>query len=240
MLGKCVLWVSGIVSKQIEKVDHYNGYDFFMLREDIKKNYEYGMFFLEYDNHYFHISNNRERIKEYLDHNPNFNIQQWITKSFEESLITGSRVSKGLAQYLNREEEALQAVERFRKQKEQEKVQREDEKAERERQFQLEYEKKLTDAETEFMDNKKIDSDMFLALCDKYYVTVPIRTRGWIKSSLADISIDKEGWTRYRYSGNKSSKIHEIAKQLLNALKDNNNLNVVTLDELNQLFGQTV
>lgn len=238
MLGKCVHFVSGIELKQLIKVDHHNGYDFYIRLSEYKKGNDYAMVYFLYDNHFFPIQSNKERIKLFLDQNPNFSLQQWLTESFEESLKTGARVLKGLAQYLHREQEALEAVERFKQQKEKENAKREAEKAEKERQRKIEYESKLTVAEKEFMNNQKINANLFLALCDKYYITVPIRTRGWIIESLTNISCNKDNRVQYSYSGNNSTKIADVARQLLNTLNENNDPNAITLDELNHLFGK--
>lgn len=220
MLGKCVLWVSGIVNKQIEKVDHHNGYDFFMLKEDIRKNHEYGMIFLEYDNHYFHISNNRERIKEYLDANPNFSLIEMVKNDFESQLEKGSHISKGYAEYLGRTEEAEQVAIKFKEQKEIENMKKEEERKQQELKRKNEEDERLKKVESVYVNGDKINADDFLTLCDKYYVDIPIRTRGWIINSLCDIGFNN-GSTRCSYNGNKSNSIGKVAKNLYNSLTEN-------------------
>lgn len=221
MLGKCVHYVSGIEVKQMVKVDHYKGFDFYKQRKDAET--DWTMIYFYHDGHFFPINSNAQRIKDYLDAYPNFNIAEFIVSEFEESLKTGARVSKGYAQYLNREQEAQEAVSRFRAQKEQEKAEREVRKMEEERKRLQEKEDVITAGEQKYMKNKKISSEMFLELCKRHGVTVPIRTRGWIIESMGDISCNDDGRVQYSYSGNKSGSIRDIARNLYDILKDKNN-----------------
>jgi len=238
MLGKCVHYVSGIETKQLVKVDHYKGFDFYKLRKNADT--DWTMIYFYHDGHFFPISNNVDNIKNFLDNNSNFDMSAFIVSEFEESLKTGANVSKGYAQYLGREQEAQEAVRRFRERKEQEKAEREAEEAERERQRKIEHENAITAAEQEYMKGKKVSSEMFLELCKRHNITVPIRTKGWIKECLSEISCNDDGRVQYRYSGNKSNSIADIARRLYDTItgeQDDNSSDTLTMDELNHLFG---
>jgi hypothetical protein len=242
MLGKCVHSVSGIQTKQIVKVDHYAGFDFYMLRTDYENNNGFQRIYFEYDGHFFPIASNKERIKSYLDENPDFNILQWVTTDFEESLKEGVRINRGYAEYLGRTEEAKKAVEAYKVRKEQEQEEKRKQEEQKERQKALERQNKLIEAAEQYKQGEKIDGDIFLSLCELYNVSVAIRTKGWIKESLSSISCNNEGRVQYRYAGNDSTKIGDVARKLFEALKDNkeeNENDTLSLDELNKLFGVT-
>ena len=237
MLGKCVHYVSGIETKQLVKVDHYKGFDFYKLRKNADT--DWTMIYFYHDGHFFPISNNVDNIKNFLDNNSNFDMSAFIVSEFEESLKTGANVSMGYAQYLGREQEALEAVRRFRERKEQEKAEREAKKVEEERKRLQEKENAITAAEQDYKENKYINGDIFLELCDKYNITIPIRTRGWIKENLTRIKYNSERSVSYSHTGNPSKSIVDIAFSLYNSLTESEQESgeYVTLDELNNLFG---
>lgn len=209
MLGKCVHSVSGIENKQLVKVDHHNGFDFYMLRTDYEKNDGFQRIYFEHDGYFFPIASGIERIKRYLDQNPSFNLLEWITADFEESLKTGERINKGYAQFLGREEEAKKAVEAYKERKRIEQEKQEEERRKQELEKQKEEEKRLAQSENEFIEGEKITGEDFLKLCEKYNISLPVRTKGWAKENL--ISISK---TSYRFYGNESKTILDYAEKL--------------------------
>ena len=57
---------------------------------------------------------------------------------------------------------------------------------------------------------------------------------------MSEISCNDDRRVQYRYSGNKSNSIADIARRLYNTItgeQDNNGGEYVSLDELNHLFG---
>ncbi len=65
----------------------------------------------------------------------------------------------------------------------------------------------------------KDKSDIILELLDQYHISVPIRTRGWIKECLASIYFDETGAVGYtyykRHGGKGSHKMLELLQSLM-------------------------
>jgi hypothetical protein len=225
MLGKCVLSVSGIVTKQLIKVDHHNGIDFYMTRQDYNNPYSLKTIYFQYDDHFFPVSKGQgdkiEKLKAFLDKNPNFDLHKWITEQFEDQLKTGQYVNKGYAQYFGREKEAQEAVERFRKQQEAKKAEQQAKEVEEERRRKIEYENQVTESEQMYKNNKFISSEMFIALCQRYNIKIPPKTKGWINNELVEIVYLGDGRTKYRYRNakSKSNSVFDIAEKLYEAIK---------------------
>lgn len=212
MLAKCVLHNSGIVNKQAVKIMDYNGYEIFYLKEWG----EDGLKFVMFDNHLFSIAFDIERVKMVLDNIKDF--KQFLINDFEYSIQNLNRINMGLAQYLNRVDEAVEAKNKKKKQEEAIKQQIEKDRQEKERQEKLEQEKLLKQAEKDFINGEHIKIDLFLQLCDKYNLKLPAKTRSWCKKWLISIS---ENQYLVRQKCSQSTVIFNYTKELKERIKHN-------------------
>lgn len=106
------------------------------------------------------------------------------------------RVRKNRAEYIERQE-AEEA------QKRAEEKARDEEEAKAKAQKQKETEEK---AISDFANNKKIDADMFLTLCKRYNITVPIKTIGYINDNVGYVVVRMQNGVEDYVYGVKNTK----------------------------------
>lgn len=224
---KNVVWSNaGIVRKQAELLFSFEGFNFYGLKEDYKNNKfpEWGLCYLEHNNCLFCITN-CSVIKSKIEQQPEeykkyfLDFDNLITNSFEKSLSNAKDkkccdISKGVAQYLNREQEAEKVKQEYitwlnNKQKE-DKIERERIKKEKEQKEQKQYEQELIQAEEKFIKHEFIPGHLFVGLCDKYEIALPLRTLGWCLKNLIKISQNQYSHN----SKNGSSVIFNYVKEL--------------------------
>lgn len=156
-----------------------------------------------------------DNLKSQLENG--FNIDSYMRTLFESQMsVVDKWVDLGVADYLNKRDEAeshnkvIRAARDAERQAEQEKRQAEQAEAERaaeaaEAALQME----IATAEENVRQNKRINAEQFMELCKKYNVEIPIKVKGWINKSL--VSIDSNN---YSYSGNKSTTIFGYYEKL--------------------------
>jgi len=251
---KNVVWhKAGIVRKQAELLHTWEGYNFYGLKEDIKNDKidDYAIIYAEHNNNLFYIGNycnvkqlaetNPQKIKDYMQ-----NFEQGIIDEFNQSLQqakdhTYCWINKGITQYLNREQEAIEVAKEYMQWKKIDDKQKRIEKEQIEQKQKQEEQKKLnaaiTQAEQDLKEYKDITSNMFVELCKKYNVELPIKLKGWINKSLRKVSITKNGCCSYSYCGNKSTTIGVYTKMLIDVITESEDDNKITQEEINHLFG---
>jgi len=107
---------------------------------------------------------------------------------------------EAVAKRIRAEREKEDAVRREEAKKKQER-----EEAER----AAEEEKKLLDAENVIVNGGKIeDGKLITGLADKYGITIPIRTRGWILNTFHDATIKPDGYIGCTYMKKRGSNTH--------------------------------
>jgi hypothetical protein len=207
MLGKCLLF-SGIKNHQMVELGQINNLKFYAERN---KTEPYNILYVEINGHMLvagnviHMENIANKIK-----NEQMDLHKWIEDSFNEYLEKGQSAHLGYAEYLNRLPEALEHNKRLyelNKQKQAEKQKKRQE--EEERLNELE-QQAITGAGEQFKQGEAISGDLFLKLCDKHQIQLPLRTRGWIKKCLCEVDCDS-----YVYRGkNGSTVVLKYAKML--------------------------
>lgn len=212
MLANCIHW-GGIQRKQVIAIDNYNSHKFYALR-NAKDDYDFA--YLELDNHLFPICSiiNIDKAKETFK-NKNLTEQDLkndIIKTFENQLREG-RVSLGLAEYLNRTDEALQAREKRQKEYQEELEKMKQERIQKELEYQKELEESLKEKVKMFKNGEKIGGRDFVDLCDKYEIKLPLRTRGWALNKLVEINENT-----YTYNRTDSKVIFKYTKLLKDAI----------------------
>lgn len=224
MIKNVVLFNSGIVRKQVEEFEQINDFKTYFLKEQLndlhaihspeeQERFKKNLIVLaEVDNHLFHIGyfGQIEDIKKYNSEQ----IIKQLTEQFNEGLTQHKRVSLGMAQYLNREDE-YRRNEEFRKQQEQaKKLERQRLEEEKKQQEEQEYNKELDKAEIALLEGKAINNLLLLDLFDRHNITLPLRTRGWALNKLISVS-----QTNYRAYSN-STKIFDYVEELVDKLKE--------------------
>lgn len=204
MLARCVLG-SGIKNKQAIKITEYNNYNIYYLKEWG----EDGLKFVMFDGYLFPVGFNIEHVKKTLDNITDF--KQTLIAQFKYTLRQCKSISLGLAQYLNRVDDAIKAKEKQKKREQEHEQQKQEEQEKREQELKELYEKNLKEAEINFINGKKIHGSTFVDLCDKYNIKLPIRTRGWCLKTLTYIGIN--GY-QYKKGGNASTVIYKYIDKL--------------------------
>lgn len=203
MLAKCVLG-SGIKNKQAIKITEHNNYEIYYLKEWG----EDGLKFVKYDGYLFPVGFNIEHAQKTLDNIPDF--KQALIGQFEYTIRQCKNISMGLAQYLNRVDEAVKAKE------EQEKIRQEQKEEElRQQRIKEAEEEILKQAKEKFKNGELIDAELFVKLCDKYNIKLPLKTRGWCLKTLVYISKDNY---KYKKGGNTSTVIYNYVDKLMEVL----------------------
>lgn len=222
MLKKVVLFTSGIINKKVVHNERISDFETYFLLEDIsgfKKSYtqeeqerykKHLNLFVELDDHLFPICSQGQGVKLW-DYTSD-SLLSMQRKSFNNAVLTGGRISRGVAQYLGREEEYYKALEREKQKRDNDSIERKRIMEEEERQRQMEHNKELKQASLVFLKGGDITGDNFLSLCDKLEVKLPIRTRGWVIKNLDIVS-------KNSYSANtRSTVIFDYVRKLEEAL----------------------
>lgn len=214
MLVKAVTACSGIIGKQANSIGNYKGVDIATCKD------ESTVYLLQIkDNYYYMVGySDVDRIHAIID-GLNDTLENTLLASFNAQIENKSGFcSKGLAQFFNRvsDYEKVQqyreelAMARQQKQQEQERQQKE--------QQEHEYNTKLDQAKKSFVNNERITNDMFIELCKRNNIDLPIKTHGWCSKSLINIGVETDGDCVYRYYGRQSTVVHNIAKDLYKCL----------------------
>lgn len=200
MIKKVVLYSSGIINKQATIYKQVNGFNVYRLTEDITafdKNYtdeedrdlyfKYQQIFIELNNYLFPLGDMR-----HIDKLNNFKSEKEVLDAFSEqvskSLSNGRRPSLGLCQYFNRMDTYNKAVELLSKKKEQELEERIKKESELKLKEEMLKAQKLNESSVLFLRGGKIEGDVFVDLCDKVEVKLPLRTRGWLLNKVYWVS----------------------------------------------------
>lgn len=170
-----------------------------------------------------------ERLIAFLSA-PGFNLYDWLVEDYEKQLADPLRwADVGIAEFLERREEADRHNRPIREARDLEHKQyveqREAKEKEREERARLEYESAIKEAEKAIIErrpvqNKEIGSkSLLLQLFREYGIELPLKTQGWVKSSLAEIHCTHDqGWS-YQHYGRASTVIHEYLNQLAEAIE---------------------
>lgn len=209
-----VLTYTGIKNKFLVKYNTIQGIDFYI---QVNNSDAYDVLFIEVNNHFVNVGNVAQ-VESIADKiiTDNMNIHKWIVKAFNDSLEGNNNCFLGYAEYLNRTEEALAHNKKIYEQAQERQRQREEEKIRKEQEAEEKYQQEITQAESNYLSDEKINSSMFLALCDRYNVKIPIKVIGWCRKSLGAITNPKVG--TYSYCGNKSTTIFNYNDILYNAI----------------------
>lgn len=211
-----VITYTGIKRKYFEFIKEVNGLKFYALKNQIK---EYDKAFISVNNYMIGICliNNIKNAAEQIIRD-NINIHEYIKNIFERDLNNNRIVSLGIAEYLNRLDEAKnhnKKIQEQRKELEKEKQIQEGIKRLKEEEQHKQY---LTEQSRKYIAGEEITGNVFYELCKQYNIEIPIRTAGWIKNNLVTIKY-KDDCTDYTHYKNNSKKIHEVAHELYNRLK---------------------
>lgn len=216
MIKKIVQPVSGIVNKQVVEYKQINDFMTYFLKEQysINPNDSYLNVYAEFDCHLFQACNlmHVDQLNQYDEQTA---LKQLI-ENFNKSLDNKTCYDLGMAQYLNKLDGYYQVQEFKRSNKEEARKERERLRKEKEQQEEIKWHLELSEAEQDVIEDIGIDSDMFLGLCDRHNIKLPIRTRGWVRKSLDEI---KGG--RYSYSGNPSKVVLDYFAELVKAIEEN-------------------
>jgi uncharacterized protein (TIRG00374 family) len=132
---------------------------------------------------------------------------------------------KLLQRLLNGAIRLLAKLKVIRKQEESVKQAEREEQNRKEAEEQARQEKEMIEStENILLNGGTIDSgDLIVKLADKYNITIPIRTRGWILNTLAECTITEDGGISYRYwkskNGVGSQKVYDIIFSIRSILK---------------------
>jgi hypothetical protein len=209
MIGKC-LHNSGIENKQMVELKSVNGLNFFAQKS---KQEPHDMLYVEIKDGYMFGVGNIYSLDSVADKLSEIDLHVEIEKMVNSCLETNRSVFLGYAEYLGRLPEALENNKKVYERQQQKNAEREAEKARRAEEQRIQDEKDLLEAREAFKQGEKIDSNMFLKLCDIHGIKIAIKTRGWIINSLNAIS-----YNSYSHYGNNSTKISGIALELKNIL----------------------
>lgn len=179
-----------------------------------------------------------DAVRKIEDINAQGGIQKFLTDSLDVELSNPIKWADiGVARILDREQEAAEHNEPIKKMREEarkkddeeRRIRREDE----ERKSNEEQERLIAKAESairerEDLSNYSIYSDggtetsVILFLMRKYNIKVPLRTQGWINSTLSRVGFDENGSVTYYYYKGKNSRnstvFMEYLKQLVEAV----------------------
>ena len=98
----------------------------------------------------------------------------------------------------------------------------EKEQAEKEKKAQQEHEEKMRAFCKQLLDGGKridVDADLLFDIAIRLDVSIPIRTKGWIRKNLRTIAVSNGRISEYQYIGRPSTVFHEYANQILSALQ---------------------
>lgn len=168
------------------------------------------------------------RIEEYKDGIPNY--RQIMTDRLEEALaIPDKWANMYFADFLGRSEEAQAHNQPIHEARE---AERQAEREERDRceeekrlDEQREYEATIFDAEQSILHKREVlngdvrSTSLILQLFRENGVELPLKTQGWVKSSLYSIYFHADQEWSYRYSGRPSTVIHGYLDKLAEAVE---------------------
>lgn len=214
---KTILWHTyGMKRQQVEHIGTYNSIEFYALRGETD---EYNMAFAEVSDGFLIPAlyiNRCQHAADQLAPDPLAYISNW----FNNSLKSDHAVSLGVAQYLNRLQEAVEHNNRIEALEEQERQTRAAEeqrqKEENTKALQAIREKELQQAEQDFKQGKNIASQDFVDLCKRHGITIPLKTLGWCKKSLCQIRQD--GYSYNPGKHNSSTVIYDYVDKSLAAI----------------------
>ena len=214
---KFILWqTQGIKRQQVEHIGTYNNINFYALRgETDPYNYAYAEIADGYLIITLHINQCQESADQ-LAPDPLQHVITWFNNAINSET---HKASVGVAEYLGRLPEAQEHNNRIQLiNDEQERINAEEEQKRREevrRKLQEHREQELVKSEQTFRQGGNIPAKDFVDLCNKYSVSIPIKTLGWCNKSLAHIK--KDGYTCYKGS-NKSTVIYNYVDKLSAAM----------------------
>jgi len=162
---------------------------------------------------------------------PGFNLYDYLVERYETALNNLDKwADAGIAEFLGRREEADEHNRPIKEQREAERIdrieKREAEQRAREEQAQREYETAIEKAETAIMDGRTVDNteiggrSLILQLFRENGIELPLKTQGWVKSSLANIHRDGDNGWSYNYYGGKGSQGSTVFKGYIKELAD--------------------
>ena len=206
--------MSGIVRKQAEIVEEYKGVKIALLAEGNNNRYSLHV----KDNYYYFLGySDLESCRANIDSLNGESMEAALLKFFEEGVKQNSPyLSKGVAQFFEREEDFKKVKEYNEKQDAEKTLIRQREEKEKQRESERRYEAMIDSAEQEFKEGKMILSEMFIALCKRHEIKIPIKTMGWCKSSLSCIS--KNSYQRNSKKLNPSTVIFNYVEMLEKAV----------------------
>lgn len=213
-------------------VEVYNENNIVLYNRKSEKGDPNAMLYLFYEGWMLGMDNSyhMDRILEELSNGiPDY--KQEMTDSLEQALADPDKwVNPYYAKFLGRLDEALahnQPI-REKRQAEREAEQREWERKDEEQrqQEQSDYKAAIFDAEQALLSKKPIINDeirgtsLILCLFRENGIDVPLKTQGWIKSSLHSVYYGENfhGWS-FRYFGNTSNSFNGCFKRLADAIE---------------------
>lgn len=170
-----------------------------------------------------------ERLIAFLSA-PGFNLYDRLVEDYEKQLADPQKwADVGIAEFLERREEANRHNTPIREARDLEyrerAEQREAAQKEREERARLEYETAIKEAEKAIIERRPVQNkeigykSLLLQLFREYGIELPLKTQGWVKSSLAEIHCTPDrGWS-YQHYGRASTVIHEYLNQLAEAIE---------------------
>jgi len=164
---------------------------------------------------------------------PGFDLHQTLLEKFEAMMADPQRWADfALADLFDRRSEAEAHNQLIREAREAERQQdraaRAEADAEQERLRQEAYRTAIAEAERNLLKGKIVlnadinGCSLVLQLFRENNVDVPLRTQGWIISSLVGVQWNGEDGLSYRYHGSKSSAIYRLIEELMQVLENKN------------------
>jgi len=174
-----------------------------------------------------------------------FDLHQMLLDNFEAMLADPQRWADfGLADLFDRRAEAETHNQPIRDAREAERQRdraaRDEAEAEREQRQQEAYQAAITEAQQKLVIGEVVQnieiigSSLVLQLFRENNVAVPLRTQGWIISSLVSIQWNGDDGLSYRYRGSKSSAIYRLIEELVKVLEHKHQENDVVEKQLAQ------
>lgn len=209
MIINALCSVSGIQRKQAEIVENYKGVNVVLLKEgqdiyalQIKESY---YLYLGYAN--------LTTCRSIIDRFEGEKLEDVAFREFENGVAKNSRtLSLGLAQYFGRTEDFNKVQDYNEAEDKSKAAERQRESEERQREAEKQRQELVNDAEERFKAGLEVNSEMFLELCKKHGIKVPIKTIGWCKKSM--YSASKNSYRRNSSKNRQSTVIFDYIEQL--------------------------
>lgn len=239
-----VIEYDGIHRRKVVKIGTVNGIEIYA--KENKQTFSdmaYAKVYINGD--YLHALDNINRAEEVLKKFNRDSLVAFIVDRFNKDMQSGKPVLLGLADILDVRELAQRNLDIVKEQNRQRYAeqdrQRELVRAEREKREALEFEARVKKAKLGYYNGEMIDNEMFIELCNRYKIDIPIKTKGWIIKSVGEIG--KDSYSRDRNS-NSSKVIGMLSKYLYNEIKEEidpeeeeDDGTGLTAEEVSQLFG---